>query len=33
MTSPSKKKVAESGHWYDREGNQIGQIENLTKPG
>lgn len=34
MTSHSKRtKAAEGGHWYDRNGNQIGQVQNITKPG
>ena len=34
MTSHSKRtKAAEGGHWYDRSGNQIGQVQNITKPG
>ena len=34
MTSHSKrKKAAEGGHWYDRAGNQIGQVEMKTKAG
>tara|TARA_R110001599_G_scaffold43112_4_gene129432 strand:- start:163 stop:1011 length:849 start_codon:yes stop_codon:yes gene_type:complete len=33
MTSLSKKKVSESGHWYTREGDQVGLIENSSKPG
>lgn len=32
MTSLSKK-VAESGHWYNQVGNQIGLIENKTREG